>query len=584
MLRTPAKGLRSKTLALSTKSTPLEEDVPQAGEVKLYSFNSPALYTGSANTQRQATRNVYNTLPHVAFKDPHMPWERKIEIGTEKPGDFAGLPWTPNLAISLTVAELNTADGVANPLGSLEGIDPADRLNAILVPRDLFKGIFCDYAEDAKGTVSASSWATASHRTKITQPTAVVSHLVSLEGLSSTAIAVTAQHVALVLLYSWTWMALPGGQGIAWAMRELAHNILLLRPIQLVKQPPMEPLDLAEKWLRQRAEDGYVLCRHVLPTGEETTGLLRGFLSPTGPQLLRTKSRFSLFGTDLQAMDQFTGFMNVSLNSAWELGGSIARADRVVSANFLRLRGHIHLEAIKAAQAAMLTNVHVTRHKLAANFSAILQTASTRGDEMRNRYKAALADSAKKAAASTDGPSIFTDGASAAYPAWQHVLTWIVDKLNLVGIPSHYLISDQNVLPSEAFRTFYVDQDAVEALTDGALSLGNHSEADDDGIRREIRAKVNAYLGNLMSPAPGSTERCYPRVPTWGFVIRNHLVQAYPDPRVEIPFVEGTDMGRTQVLSMEQPASDILVYLLDRRPNEGQVLSVTVSQPAQQPS
>jgi hypothetical protein len=60
------------------------------------------------------------------------------------------------------------------------------------------------------------------------------------------------------------------------------------------------------------------------------------------------------------------------------------------------------------------------------------------------------------------------------------VLRWIYDRLSLASVPSHYLITDASHVPPESLRFFKVDPNWTDALLDGAFSLANDIDRDDD--------------------------------------------------------------------------------------------------------
>ena len=53
---------------------------------------------------------------------------------------------------------------------------------------------------------------------------------------------------------------------------------------------------------------------------------------------------------------------------------------------------------------------------------------------------------------------------------------WLTQLENLVGVPFNYLIPDTGLLPPETIRQFHIDPNWVNALVDGATSIGRHFE------------------------------------------------------------------------------------------------------------
>jgi hypothetical protein len=88
------------------------------------------------------------------------------------------------------------------------------------------------------------------------------------------------------------------------------------------------------------------------------------------------------------------------------------------------------------------------------------------------------------------------------------------------------------VIPEETIRFFYIDDAWMDCLIDGALSVGNHLEADDDQIKTAIKSLYNVYLSTTVTAA-----NMKPQIPCYGFVFRSQLVKVMPDLKI---FVSST--------------------------------------------
>jgi hypothetical protein len=472
------------------------------------------------------------------------------------------------------------------------------------------------------------------------KPRAISTHMVSLDGMSSMNIADTDVLVAVPAVYSWTWMAIPDTHiNFEHVARALGENIgPLLMPGRRGPDPPpaastagekhkkKDPvLGRAKEWIRKRVADGYTICPQVHPTGERSAALFRGVLTPVAPQLGEAhKPPFSLLGTDLEIIDQLTGMTDVSLRAAWELGRTLAIADPPFSRSLVRLRGQIHHKSVAAAQTLVAKNIHITRFHAAkglkdaldavaishnpvsaelasrmphrwtqgcSGLSVINRREGTSRTNSAVRHARAICmencakEVTKRVDSSSSEPEPYRAGTVAACSDWPSVLHWVLDKLYLGDLPSRYLVPDSSALPKESIRTFYVDTAWLEAMVDGALTIGNHWERDDDDpIRRAIKDNINAYLASSVANANAGANVPV-HVPRWGFMIRSSIVQAFPDLRVQVPFHDGVEpQYRRQVLSVQRPAEDILVCLLDREPRDGTMERIVISQPEHQPS
>ncbi|KAF2657049.1 hypothetical protein K491DRAFT_677543 [Lophiostoma macrostomum CBS 122681] len=230
-----------------------------------------------------------NTLAHVVFNDPLMPWERDMGESEDKTNR---LPWLAVLsftedelqipkgdqdrlfaegkvkqvqdyAFATTINDLAGLASISSPLKSLQidGGTKAQPINAILLRKELFRSLFSDqdspdvrkvnlsrysylaHAQTLQGQVVDVAQAAdlekshsiiISHRpgpATITEPASVVTHIVSLEGLAAVDVSDENknEYFALVSLHSWMWMALPMQHDISNTISSVGQTIQPLR-------------------------------------------------------------------------------------------------------------------------------------------------------------------------------------------------------------------------------------------------------------------------------------------------------------------------------------------------------------------
>jgi hypothetical protein len=194
-----------------------------------------------------------------------------------------------------------------------------------------------------------------SHRTgpiSLTQPKTQIAHLVSIEHLDTTLTMAgfassTTARIGLVSLYSWVYTALPPNPvNFVDAMMNLGNNKQYLKPTALPDQDPIAantpvwgglPLPLI-----QRLRQGYVFTRYRTQTGEETVGLNRGVLVPVRtPTSVSPWPDNSNYSTDYQILDTQLGVVDISYSSAYQLGKTLAIADRTFCQSLMRLRAAV---------------------------------------------------------------------------------------------------------------------------------------------------------------------------------------------------------------------------------------------------
>ncbi|MCJ1397769.1 hypothetical protein MMC11_000965 [Xylographa trunciseda] len=486
-------------------------------------------------------------------------------------------------------------------------------------------------------------------------PVHMIAHLFSLEGIQEhirLPLAEKTQWIALISLHSWSYQSLPADHVQYKDLLEtLGKDIQPLRLHNdsiLSVQPDDDSLPEKEaEWLRDRLEFGYSFIKYRPPTGEVTTALYHGPLTPAWnrrardgndgkaasskqqPRNLTIDEFASNNGSDLQLVDHDSGLIDASYHLAWELGRSLASADRVFAGALMRLRADIHhtaraayLARISPADPIFATDTK-RRHGVSASvkeslgnaaphpkaFSSIgtdrrwnkhgsvqplsFAIASQAKDEiMQKEIRDATASITSRAGADDNAEQDDDSATGNSQPEprpvqklkssnWEIISKWCINKLMLQNIPTVYLFPEPDYLPSEALRTFYVDETWMNAFIDGALSVANHvSYTKPDLIRQALKENMNAKVLESI------------QIPTWGFVMRSKVVRTFPNLRVTAPWpgekeneeqdindqteenenksqeTDGIPECRAQIVRMLHLAPDTLLCLFDRRPEE----------------
>ncbi|KAJ5746597.1 hypothetical protein N7520_011779 [Penicillium odoratum] len=546
----------------------------------------------------------HNSLPHIVFNDPRLPWEsigsRKGEQYLPKDADQNRVPWlaclvfspdeltipkaemeaifeptsikskakqTESLAIRLPVGDLPELGKGSTWVPSLE-IDSTERgleTGVILPTVALFNGLFGFYDEEGKGPLPSpmggpdiSRYRFLAHLMRMNttgmahadrsddqfsrdfsvlvanrvgplegnQASPMIAHIVALEGLESFKrfplamskdISALPARVALVSLYSWSFTYMPPNSlSVKATFQNLADNSAMLKPI--ISQDKKDNSDPAVKPMFQRLENGYTIIQYRTPTGEQTAALARGPLTPNRVPYLG-QNWFSNSGSNLQILDPELGMMDLTFSTAWSLGRNLALADQAFTMSLMRVRRQIMKSATAEARREMF---HATRKSHYSRIDLAQETEK-------------LVDGAVTASRNLDNE--FNESSS---PDWMIVLRFILDLYNLVKIPAHYLLLDQSFLPQEILRFFFIDHNWIDALVDGALSLGNHVGTDQndgpdpdpkpgqahDPARRSIKKAFNRFLNE-----PSCLGDCT-AIPRFGFFMRSEVVSQFPDLKV----------------------------------------------------
>jgi hypothetical protein len=131
------------------------------------------------------------------------------------------------------------------------------------------------------------------------------------------------------------------------------------------------------------------------------------------------------------------------------------------------------------------------------------------------------------------------------------VVNWF-DDLNLLrGVPFNYLVPDERMLPAESIRFFWLDAVWVDALLDGAFSIGRVTSSDHSS-------------GDTFTDSVGAGG--YDKVT--GILLRSSVVAGWPDLQVDGFGADGTLLER---LRMDRLSPNVLICLF-----KGEVGSVAV--------
>lgn len=519
----------------------------------------------------------------------------------------------------------------------VDPIDPTERPAFVFIPTETFRGLFSKY--DAKGvrvdsnTPDTQRYKYLAHVRKInteglpshletddeqrlfslvvghrtppldlTKTTSMSVHLVTIEGVEGVVrLNTSASHVALVSLHSWTYSCLPVGEmTLQDKMRHLGDNLNVLRPsddvINRIGENVADPT-LKER-LQQRAREGYTVIRYRVQTGEETIAFTRSpFLPQAMPEPLLNLERESLSsGTDLQILDRELGIMDLTYCNAWQLGKTLALADRAFTSTLVRIRTDVGEETLKRAKLEMVqaSGTYFTIEDTLKGLKSIVKTAAPVPFNPNGQFRSPPADASKRRwhraprkpldlsftnpelkdrldAHCTNVVRLFassTDGEDTPYAEhneplsadWMMVYKWILDRLFFYGIPAHYLVPDPEILPEETLRFFAIDKNWTDALIDGALSVANHQVPTMDQVtRRKLKEKIQEHL-NQVDPAL----KYKPQVPTHGMLLRSEIVSQFPGLMIRAPKPEHY-LG-APILRQEVIADGVLLCLFDYAP------------------
>ncbi len=178
-------------------------------------------------------------------------------------------------------------------------------------------------------------------------------------------------------------------------------------------------------------------------------------------------------------------------------------------------------------------------------------------------------------------PTAFEAAAGDATPP-QGVVDWITQLALLQGVPFNYLVPDERMLPPESIRFFYLNMNWIDALVDGAMSIGRNVTATtgtstaasrlpavehvaSSRVQTEFRRQAGRVRARALRTVPADTMLS----PVSGFLLRSSVVADYPGMGVNA-FPAGGSPSSSDVtllpilrLQILGPQSDTMLCLVD---------------------
>jgi hypothetical protein len=121
----------------------------------------------------------------------------------------------------------------------------------------------------------------------------------------------------------------------------------------------------------------------------------------------------------------------------------------------------------------------------------------------------------------------------------EQIFQWLASLKLLHNVPFRYLVPDERMLPPESIRFFHVDLNWLDALVDGAYSIGRYAS----GLGQDtLHNRVEGALAESLSPAVIQAVRArrpellgldvvgepVPLEAVTGFLLRSEVVKGWP--------------------------------------------------------
>jgi hypothetical protein len=363
-------------------------------------------------------------------------------------------------------------------------------------------------------------------------------YLISLQGwnylLDNPGAPREAKRVRLITLGSWNFVNDPSGHDtFGGLMNQLKENAAVFG-IDL-------PVSSGVPYVDQALKRGYVPMDYRPLDSTPTFAWYRGPLS----SLRRDQIATNVFERADAAMilDPNRGIMDISYAAAWELGRLLALSSPAF-AKGLRLFFQGRQNATDF--------INEVEQFVESHRSSFREPISYNKPKPANEQIAVTAD----------------------------LVEWIARLVLLYPVPFHYLVPHQSLLPPESLRFFHLDDNWVNALVDGALSIAVRNLDDKNAASRvELQSTLSKIVYQHRLRLQGKNpewnpKESYMEIPKSGFLLRSRVVSDWPG--VEVTALTNAPQQETlpTILRFDQISEGVLFCLA-----RGMVGEVTFREP-----
>jgi hypothetical protein len=447
-----------------------------------------------------------------------------------------------------------------------------------------------------------------------------IAHLVSLEGFAPYLVDAPVwpagiTRVRLVSLLSWTFTTMPevgnfrelmlhliappvapGGDGLRLRMN--------LAPNNAPAPTPGSPAALVQQAVGQ----GFTALEYDTRAGDQTFAWYHGpFVPhPVAPFAANTPFQSAAAAT---IYDDVTGTFDLSYAAGWELGRLLALSDGAYVADKLKsqrsLRTAVNLvrertrwtnagrQLMAAASTENAAHLHALaepsqpRRAFATWLAAALPTLLPKPGvparvppelavhPLLTATRQSAPTSVQTLQARLDVQSFVRNRALTEIDGGGHasgVVTTMQSLRLLENVPFVHLVPDARMLPAESIRFFYVDPNYLDALCDGASSVGIQSSRDAQQqtiVRSVVRgaaiARAHASRATLIG-RPQLLAGAQPGDPVAGFILRSSVVSGWPGLEVKA-YSDLAGTNQIQPVRMDRTlAPDVMLCLYPQVP------------------
>jgi hypothetical protein len=435
-----------------------------------------------------------------------------------------------------------------------------------------------------------------------------IAHLVSLEGFADYLVdqpnwsGKTA--VRLPSLVSWSFTSEALGADFSKLMENLvAGQATGGDGLRLCLRPPppngaVNP-DSGEDLARKALSQGYAPLQYETRVGDQTFAWYHGPFVPHPVPPISAGTAFES-GAAATIYNSETGTFDLSYAAGWELGRMLALSDRAYTTNQQRARKAVRKlvnlvrertswqagsEILAARAKGSIKELLHPRH-VSRSVGSWMATEAAKHLPRPDRAPVAAPPvngrRAKRAPAVADLRALHEHGAIQAQ-VQAHIeealndgpvddmAAWLGRLRLLEGIPFVHLVPDARMLPVESIRFFYVDPNMLDALCDGAQTVGLQNSRDalqHDLVRPSLRAAAIGRAQSRRALLIGRNlvaDDVTPSDPVAGFLLRSAVVSGWPGLEIKA-FTDFAGTDPITPLRIDHIASDVLIALYPQVP------------------
>ncbi len=564
-----------------------------------FTLNASDIYNEYPPANRSG--NYTGQLPHVVFSRRTLPWERTIDgkppvfQEDKTPQTSPPVPW-----MALLLFDEDEMESLKINLGTLQDILPPASPDTIMRPEiyreesafakakltlmpwenetdgcftiDITKEQFETYipSQESLSLLAHAREVSIAHKDQegIADTDAennkgifsvLVGNRVLRSGKSHTAVVVSLEGYADYLKDATPKKEIPEGHTVRLVV--LAHwnfdNSGTATFFEFVNGINIKPMHIEQGTevpkLKPYFESGHAPLGHLTRGGATTISWYQG---PFVPRLSPATSQKMSFASADGALrfDRTTGLFDVSFAAAWQLGRVLA------------LQNKEYAGAMVAWQLAQ------THYKAESRQRNTLNTIISNEDgvSVKSKLIRYLGDSKAVAAEAIEDP---------AKKIPKEVTAFLTELYKLNGVPFSYLVPNEFYLEKEHLRNgksysgtlsvFYIDPNWIEALLDGALSIGRLKNTGDILSTLIDGGLIDGYIDQKLETV--STETPVRVLNIMGFLLRSDVVSGWRG--LEIEARDDKD-SLLPALRFERIDDDIFLGIFN-----GNVASVTIKQP-----